>query len=744
VKLRRLAFALTGAVFVATGCRPNPELAELPAPEAAPAGEASLEALAGRIDPGPQAMLTEGLPPWMFAMLGLEAKPSAPADVLLVMSRAEQAKFDASLAMGIEDNLAMVGAIRSLARAVALAEQAAAAGARDAETLARLERVYAAVDVPLLAGDRNTFSQFLSLFAQVAAADGVGPSDGAQMQQLAGVVQSAVKAAGPLHRHTVAELVRVDPEHEAVATGLLAAAKARRGTDDDWTVEAATAAVELRGVEADDTAQLDLARVCFAALDVACGDQALAAGSKHRDAASVRDSGELARRIVELQAVSSFDQKLERAEAQLELGRHGAAQAEFEALRAEAPKDARPVGGLAKLAIETRFDFIGAAELIDAAGPLENADEAFYALAIGTRATAAMATTIPHAISGDRASTGRALRPLMARMRTDVDGYAKLGNSDGRFLAVLLDVGEVLLDQYVKTGAPSLRDVPDLTARIVALQAQVPDNAHAYRLLMSASLFEPDKAQAIAAASVKPPPGPDHAMLAIRHARALCDLAVTWGDAALAKQSREAALELEPSAEAALLAADTLLVAEMLHDSGAWKVVAANHERLFEGGIEPEDARALNNTALALWRMGDREMATKAWTLSSDLATDYVDVARLNLLLATTAEGSPEAVAGMQSLARDSKTAGVRIVALAWLEAWAKGKKAKREAAAALAAAVEAELADATRPTAPDPYSGVLLQGSLQASFGYTVKQGLEINLDGSGLPWAIRTPKRP
>ena len=68
---------------------------------------------------------------------------------------------------------------------------------------------------------------------------------------------------------------------------------------------------------------------------------------------------------------------------------------------------------------------------------------------------------------------------------------------------------------------------------------------------------------------------------------------------------------------------------------------------------------------------------------------------------------------------------------------------AKTAAEAALAAAIESEAASAMRPTAPDPYAGLLLQGTLKASFAYTTQQGLQIQLDASGRPWAVMAPPR-
>lgn len=701
-----------------------------------------LQELVDEFDPGPQPQLTEGLPPWMFAMIGLSPTPTEPPEELLRRSADAQMQADALAESGIADNLEIVQAIRLTARAVVLAEQAAAAGSDDPSTLARLERVYAAVDVPLLAGDRNAFAQFITLFAQVAAAEGAGPSDGGQLQQLAGVVQQAVRAAGPLHRHTTAALVRADPEHAGVPTALLTVAKARRGTGDKLAVQLAKAAIARRGDAATPDEQLDLARVCYDALDLACGDAAVAAGASAKDADALKKDGILARRIVELADANDFDGKLERAQAQLKLGRWTAAEADFKALRAAAPNDARPVTGLAKLAIETEIDFIGASKIVDDAGTLQNADEDFYEIAIGTRATAALAELIPQAIASDPRTMGALLTPLFERTQLDAAAYAALGNDDGAFLVLVLDVGKTLLDQYVAGTAPSLRSVPALTQRIMQLQGKLPEHGHSYRLRMSAALFEADRATALAAVDA-PASGPEAETLAIRHARALCDLAVTWSDPKLATRCFDAVTALPASASQQQLLGDALVTSAQLTDSASWPGVAKALEPLLDDDMTPEDARTLNNMGMALWRMGNKETAINAWTLSAQLAQEYGGVPQLNLIAAQADTNPTQASAAMRGLTSEDRQAGVRITALAWLHAWASGKKAKAAAKATLTDTIAAEAKAGARPTLPDPYGGLLLQGSLQASFSYTARKGLDIQLDASGLPWAVMAPPR-
>ncbi|MBV1858877.1 MAG: hypothetical protein KUG77_10725 [Nannocystaceae bacterium] len=728
------------------GCRTGPAGVETPAPVVEPVSLAlSLDEIADRIDPGPQEQLSASLPPWMFELIGLDASPSASGTQLLEQSATEQAEFSTRMEVASDDNAAMVSVIRAGARSVVLAEQAAQRGAADADVLARLERAYQAVDVPMLASDRSTFGQFLMMFAEVSAGQGVGPSDAAQFQQLAGVVQGAMRAAGPLHRRTVAELLRIAPDHAAVPTALLAVARAKQGDDEDWTVPAAKLALKRRGTLASAQEQLDLARVCFAGLDVRCGEGALRAAAGASGSDSVAQDAVLARRIVELSDASSLDLRLERARATLKLGRHASAKAELDALRAEFPQDARPVGGLALHAVETEFDFDGAHRLIDAQVGLKNGDAEYYELAIGTRAMAAMSSIVPALAADEGRGAAAALEPLLSRMRADIEGYAALGSSDARYLGLLVDIGEELLAQFDKEGSISLLEVPALGDRVVQLQSEIPTNPHAYRLLMSVSLFEPDKARAGTMAGVRAPQGPEHDAMVLRHSRALLDLAVTWTEASFVRQARDTLHDVGPttSPEAAELHADALMVQRLLGGSTAWAVIGERYNALLDGEPTPKTARAINNVALALMHSGDAHTAREAWSVSAELSEDHGDVARLNLIASGPSAGDSASLLAMQTLAGETKVAGVRVTALAWALAWAKGKPAQRKAAATLADAVTQAKIDGARPTAPDPYSGLILEGSLQASMGYAVKTGLQIQLDGTGRPWAILAPPR-
>ena len=734
--------ALLGALCLALlGCESVDQPTQNPEAAAPTQPRLSLADVADAIDPGTQPPLSASLPPWAFSVLGLPATPTISPAELLEFSRKEQAAFEARLEQGGND-ASLVMALHGVARATVMAEQAAAAGTPDADTLARLERTYAAINVPQLMGNRSVFGQFIMLFAQMATSDG-GDPNAFPIQEFAGLVQGSVQSAGALHLHTVAQLLRTAPDHEAVPTALLEVAETAE-LHHDMAVELVQLALERRGPDATDSERLDAARVCYRALDLACGDAALEAakaGQPKADTLSnVEYHAELAHRIVALDGENEPSARIERARAELALGRHKTAEAAFEALRKELPNDARPVAGLAKHRIETEFDFAGAHAIIDGTDARENADVEYYELAIGTRAMAALADIAPLFVQGRGAEASRALRDVFARTRADLEGFAALGDDDAVYLRFVLDLGEAALTQFEKTGSVDVADLGQLAQRASKLHSTIPNNPHAYRLLMSLALFEPDKAQAVAAARVDPP---DDA-LAIRRVRALCDLAISWNDPALAREAHEAAARL-PSTDANALAvrADAALVAKQLANVGAWPQLGV-YEQLIEEPVDTSDARAINNLAVVAWHLDKRDQAREFWTAASNLAEGHRDVARLNLLATAPDAGSASALAAVQALAAETETPGVGVVALAWARAWSKGKKAQKAADAALKAAVDEAAAKATAVAPPNPYAGVLLEGTLQAGLGYAVKTGLQIELDSQGVAWAILVPEQP
>ena len=101
----------------------------------APSG-LTLEEIAAHVDPGPQTPISDGLPPWIFELLGLAERPSESGAALLERSAAEYNEYEQGL-KAAEDLPSMVVALRAAARSVVLAEQAASRGVAEAEALAR-------------------------------------------------------------------------------------------------------------------------------------------------------------------------------------------------------------------------------------------------------------------------------------------------------------------------------------------------------------------------------------------------------------------------------------------------------------------------------------------------------------------------------------------------------------------------------------------------------------------------------
>ncbi len=724
-------------------CQPQASQHPEPISSAPASGELTLDRLADLIDPGPQTPLSDGLPPEVFELLGLEQDPTASGTELLEQSTAER-ELVAQAVGDAEDAGVLTLLIRSSARAVVLAEQAAQRGAAQADALAELERAYKGVDVPALGNARNIILEFLATYVAQAAADGgSGPADFEPLVQRA---QDAIRAAGPLHRRTVALLLRVAPDHDAVPTALLAVAVSELGAGHEWTVPAAKLALELRGTLASASEQLDLARVCLEGLDVPCAEAAVRAAAGAEGSDEVSEDLVFARRIVQLGDAATLEHRLERARAFLELERYAAAKTEFEALHAEFPQDARPVAGLALHAVLKDLDFSGAHRLIESQANPKNADEAYYELAIGSRMMVVISSVLPQAAADNGDKALPLLEPVLRGLRLDIEGYAALGNSDGRFLAFVLDVMEEQLAEYDKTNELNLRHLASLSEPVIALQSEFPSNPHAYRLLMSIAALDPDKARATTMAGVPAPTGPEHHALVLRRARALVDLAVSWSDRSFANQALDALEEVksDTSYEAEELRIDARMVQRVLGGSAAWETIWEPYRSLL-GGDLASDPRVLNNIGVAVLRYGGPAEAQDAWELSSEICgdndEDHGDVGRLNLIVAANPDGGAAGTDAMRTLATETTNTGVRVTALAWVHAWSKGKR-RRDAQTALKTALEKAQEEGPRPNAPDPYSGLVLEGAFSAGLGYA-EDGLAIDFDGSGLPWAILAPPR-
>jgi len=713
---------------------------------------AELAAIADAIDPGPQEPLSTALPDWMLASIGVQLPlPEDPAK-LRALADAELDLFGAHEQWSTSNPQKIMLAFVSLARATAYAERAAAGNAADADTLARLERAYKLVDVPLLGAETGLFATVLQTFIGAAASDG-HIADAAQAEAIGNLVFGSVRRAGPLHRRTVALLLRADPGHEAVPVALADAAEAVRHDDDALAIRMGSLSVEMQGNDAKAKHWMALADLCHRALELECGGRALAkakmlhASEKGDDDSKASldrsvETGQLAARVVELASDNGLEERLERSRGLLTLERYEEARAAFEALRRDHPDDARPVGGLARHALDTRLDFVAANQIVDGAGPLNNGDAQYYELAIGTRATALLPTLVPKAVAGDWDALMKQLGPVLERMKADTAAYERLGYSDGTFLAFVVELVEEVLPKVRAKQTDGLFELlRGILPRAMALQAKIPDNPHAYRLMLTATQFSRDRAAAVKAAATPIPNVADDKREALQRRRVLglADVAVIWDDVAVAQQARDAALALGPSSSRAVL--DARMGAARLLGESEWAAADKMYAALIGDPTKSTDAVGLNNWGVAKAEAGDIPGALLLWERSAAVGEGWGDIAKLNLLITRKLPGDLEA---LQELASSGRNAAARLAAWAWLVELSPDNKSKARAKRELAKAAAKEAATNVRPTLRPSKSGVALEGNLQAGLGYATRAGLQINLDAPATLWLTFPPPVP
>jgi hypothetical protein len=378
----RLALSL---VTVLLACRPGPGRdPDTRKPEATKTGVAAsaarLEQLADEIDPGEQRPLFDGAPP-------VVAEVTGPANA--VEAATLEAPLEAWDSMPANASAAMrTAAVIQLAKVLILAESARVHDDHDEVLRLRaLVRLYGFLDLPMLANDR---SMFTSLFAQAAKLAAAGKDPGADEQrarELVGFAFDAMKRAGALHLHTAAVFLREHPGDRYAPDVLDSVARSVGGDRPELAVELRTAGVELRGEYVNASQLLELARACYVALDLGCGDPALARGKSRAaagDAAIAKQLTEVetardqAEKLRASASATGLDERLERARLLVELGRKRDAAKALALLLADAPDDARVVTASAQRVLNDDFDFEGAYQLIAAApAKLQHRDRAY-------------------------------------------------------------------------------------------------------------------------------------------------------------------------------------------------------------------------------------------------------------------------------------------------------------------------------------------------------------------------------
>ncbi|MEM9453788.1 MAG: hypothetical protein AAGF11_06385 [Myxococcota bacterium] len=746
--------------------RPPEATATAPAEGSGP----SVAQIAEAIDPGPRPALTVELPPWLADALGV-ADMSGDASTLLAASRAELERFEGLSRAGGGD--AGLPGVVALARALALAERAGGTVEQaPVEVLLVLEKVYRLMDMPVLARDRNVFGQMLAAFAATLTKDGQA-QDSEMIGHLAQLVRGALQGAGPLHRRTVAALLRTQPDHPDVPQILGRLGSKIIDQDEALAVGVLQRSLSMRGTTATAAHWLDLAVVCHRALDVSCGREALAraealAGIAEPGAEPVADStadagadealtkrlhrartmASSARRAVELRDAAGLDDRLERGRALADLQRFGEARALFEQLMRHHPDDARPVVGLAKVVLSDGLDFMAAAELVDRAAPRDHLDRDWYELTIGVRATMLIYYMLPQLADRKPAEIFDALRSPLIQIRADIEALEQLGADEGRVLRFAYDLGMEAWPKSQAEGTEALRAMTrTLLARTRALAGEVPGSLHAYTLMLAAAEFSEDRRAALAVLDVEPPA--EHAeALASRRALAALDLVAAW-DAAERVPDMLRLLdaidgEQRPRALRRAVIDGHVIARRLGRGQSSWAELERRYRALLGQPGAEADALLLNNLAVVVAEQGRSEQALALWTQAEKSAKpEAQDLPRLNaravrLALAPGDSGpARDDRAELQRLARDGKAVEVRLLAQAWLVATASGS-ARRKAERALRRAAADEAAKNFRPRNLPGRGGVILRGTVQVGLSYSSIRGMELELDMVGVPWLV------
>ncbi|MCX4247385.1 hypothetical protein [Paraliomyxa miuraensis] len=748
---------LVGLLAIAWACRPAVPPDE---PDAAVGDQAStddgegpsLAEIADAIDPGPRPALTMELPAWLVPVLAIPATRDSRA--LVAEAKDEWARWKTSGESA--GDAAQVQRLLGLGRALALAERAAGTVEdADVEALLVLERIYALLDAPSLANDRNAFSRLLQAFVAAVASQQQqqGEVEGlAAIDELSRLVFGVLQKSGELHRRTVAALLRKAPEHPEIPAVLGRLGPKLVSEDEALAVGALRRALALRGEAATAEHWLDLASVCSRALDVRCAREALARAeallpAAHDDAlakrlGNVRSLVKHAHRAVELSDAAGLEDGLERATALYELQRYDEALALFEQLHRRHPDDARPVVGQARTVLTDEIDFVAAFEILERAQPREHLDRTWYELAIGVRATALIYHVLPQLGGRGPDEIFAVLRPGLLQMREDIGAFEALGADEGRVLRFIYELG---MEAWPKSRADDQAAMhalaEGLLARTVALRSDVPGSFHAYVLWLAAAEFSKERQAALGVLDV-PPPAEHADALAVRRAQAAVDLVAAWD----ARERVDGMLALvdavdDPKRPAAVrrLVADGHALAHRLGRPQDLAALERRYRKVHDegGALDPV---VLNNLAVVLAEQGRVEEALLLWKEAADHAEDgQGDLLQLNALSARVKARGAQAAerAELESLASSGSHAEVRLLARAWQVEIATGAE-RREALAVLREAAKEEAKTNFRPRNLPGQGGVILRGSVNVGVGYSSLEGLQIQLDVTGVPWLV------
>lgn len=690
------------------------------APRPAPAAGRSLDmaALARSIDPGEVPPLSSNAPPVL-----VEAFKDAGGEGLTEEQLATQV---AAVAQGLTQNTSL--SEQDLGRVLALAYVGGLLERRlddcDLDCLARAEQAYSALDIPWLAEPDAFLGQLIGL-SSLMQRDVPENQGKAVLEYIRNIF-----ARAPLrHRYVAVRILRRAPRSQA-ATATLRSLATRAERDGDYRL-----AVRLREAVLQRTAPTfadlgALAGACVLAERLPCVERTIGRARAARDPDQTRITGletqlALSRRIGRMARARGLEQRLERAHLLVDVGRRREAIAEFDALQASHPRDARPVAGRARTWFdETMTD--KAVALVTKARALEHKDRHFYELAVGLSFQRIM----------DMASSGadqldKGVIEYLPELRGDVEGLARFVPGVGGVLQIVvarLQEGVALIK--MTDPAERRKRLSSITraalADAMALRERHPREPDVYRLIFLAARFA-SPARDYGAASTAIPAGVDQRDdLLLMQAGLLYSLAVSWRDGERVADIARALDALSPegaaSAPARMLRADTMVLeARLLGRKTLWPKIAAAYRELAPDAAQEDRARIQNNLGVALWETGDRDGARAAWAEAITGGESH-GVAQLN---STVSSDKPD-LDLLDRIADNSDRIGVRAQALRWKVARARLKGASRRAALQKVAQI---LSTSSVDDAADGSAGVVLEESFNVGVGYSSRERLLVKL---------------
>lgn len=700
--------------------------------------------IADRLDPGAQTPLYGTLPGWLKEKVELLVGQEPRGDQVIAAAREAITAWDK---VKFGDTSSMIAGGLQLLRGVVLAERSIAAGSSDPELLAALAKAYRIIEQLAMFKNAAFFNEIYQVGIQLARKE--GKLETQQIEEVVALLGKAIERAPALHKHTAARLLR---EHSGHPTALEALARiaqsdleAERYAE---AVEARRLVVSRKGLRASADEQIDLAATCYRALEVACGDAAREAArargpddpgdakkveALQKRLANVDDQAAQAREILALAAATSLEERTRRGHLLTKLSRNTDAEALFTELRAAFPNDARPLTGLAILAIQRRMDFKAASSLAREGRTLPGRDQTYYEIALGT-----LPLVLIGDLAGEAAEAPEKLIPAARRVLVELEGlvheFAAFDPARAAVLDVVFDVVREALPQDAKSPERDkvMGALRHAGARAKALTARFPDSPDAWRLVyMTARMVgSADEAAAMVTAPLSPAMRA-HPDVRLQQARALLDLGLQWRHEPMLRAALDASADLPEAIDKDTRLQFVATLDAMLGASGD----AERRKRAIEAFEDfarrttgKEQALAHNNVGLIKALAGDAEGAVDALNAARAAAPDELTPV-FNLAVIAQHVGQLESVPeAFARVASDGDSATVRLHAHAWLVDLADRGTGDREVTRRdFQAALVKERDSEVRGQLSLGQSGVASTGEFKLSFGYSSQQGLQL-----------------